>query len=54
MGTSLLLAIVVSIPLGLWAGLHKNKFVDKVIKTHPIFNMYFKEGRTIIYISKQI
>lgn len=31
MGTSLLLAIVVAIPLGLWAGLHKNKFVDKVI-----------------------
>lgn len=30
------------------------EFVDKVIKTHPIFNMYFKEGRTIIYISKQI
>ena len=31
MGTSLLLAIMISIPLGLWAGLHKNKFVDKVI-----------------------
>lgn len=31
MGMSLLIAITVSIPLGLWAGLHKNKFVDKVI-----------------------
>lgn len=31
MGTSLIISIVVSIPLGLWAGLHKNKFVDKVI-----------------------
>lgn len=33
MGTSLLIAIVVSIPLGLWAGLHKNKTVDKIIST---------------------
>ena len=31
MGTSLLIAICVSIPLGLWAGLHKNKTADKVI-----------------------
>lgn len=31
MGAALLIAICVSIPLGLWAGLHKNKFVDKVI-----------------------
>ncbi len=31
MGAALLISICVSIPLGLWAGLHKNKFVDKVI-----------------------
>lgn len=31
MGTALCISIVVAIPLGLWAGLHKNKLVDKVI-----------------------
>lgn len=31
MGMALVIAIVVSIPLGLWAGLHKNKWVDKII-----------------------
>ena len=31
MGTSLLISIIVSIPLGLWSGLHKNKAVDKVV-----------------------
>ena len=31
MGAALLISIVVSIPLGLWAGLHKNKLVDKII-----------------------
>lgn len=33
MSAALLISICVSIPLGLWAGLHKNKFVDKVIST---------------------
>jgi peptide/nickel transport system permease protein len=33
MGTALLLSLVVSIPLGLWAGFHKNKWVDQVIST---------------------
>lgn len=33
MGTSLAISIIISIPLGLWAGLHKNKSVDKIIST---------------------
>lgn len=31
MGTSLVLSIVISIPLGLWAGMRKNKLADNVI-----------------------
>lgn len=31
MGAALLISLVISIPLGLWAGLHKNKLADKVI-----------------------
>lgn len=31
MGAALLISIIISVPLGLWAGLHKNKLVDKVI-----------------------
>lgn len=31
MGAALLISIIIAIPLGLWAGLHKNKLADKVI-----------------------